>query len=323
MRALFSGLVLLILFACAEEKPKNIEVNSRSYSAPAFNKDSAFAYVEKQVSFGPRVPGTEAQQQCADWLRDKLTSFGLETTQEEFTAKRFDGVDINGINIFGRLNPKAKKRIFISAHWDSRFMADFDTERKDEAIAGADDGASGVGVCMEVARILAQEENFNIGLDVVFFDAEDQGQDGGDNPDSWGIGAQKWSNKHKSSYRPEYGILLDMVGAKDARFFRERFSMQSAPQVVFKIWKVAGQMGYDHVFINQDGRGVVDDHYFINRNAGWPVADIIHTKSGGETGFGSHWHTHNDDMEVIDPNMLSIVGKVVTQVLVSEDLNKI
>lgn len=309
---------LLFLFSCKEDKPSNIQVTQRKYDVPAFDADSAFSFVADQLSFGPRVPGSEGHEKCANYLAGKLKSYGLNGKLESFSATRFDGQPINGKNVVGSLNPQAKKRVFICAHWDSRFMADYDQEKKDAPILGADDGASGVAVALEVARVLSQSPDFKMGLDVVFFDAEDQGDDEGET-DSWGIGAQRWSNKHKANYNPKFGILLDMVGAEDATFFRERFSMQTAPNLVYKIWKTAEQLGYGHVFINQDGRGVVDDHYFIHQNTGWATVDIIHTKNGGNTGFGAHWHTHGDDLSVIDRKMLRTVGRVVLNVLCKED----
>ena len=315
--------ILFVALGCKEDKKAaNIQVNTRSYSAPQFQADSAFNYIDKQVGFGPRVPGSEGHGKCADWLANKLEDFGLKVDRQQFKANRFDGVPLNGVNIMASLNPQAKKRVFISAHWDTRYQADYDKNRPTEAILGADDGASGVGVCLEIARILAATPDFKMGLDVVLFDAEDQGEDGGNNTDSWGIGAQKWSNKMKSNYRPEYGILLDMVGAKGAKFYQERYSVQSAPQIVYKVWKLAEDLGYGNIFLAREGRGVVDDHYFINRNTGWPVIDIIHTDNEGENGFGDHWHTHDDDMDVIDKSTLKVVGKVVTTVLVKEDLGK-
>jgi len=184
-------LVSLFIFGCKSDKPSpNIVVKSRDYSVPSFNQDSAYTFVKKQVDFGPRVPGTEAHSNCANWLKVKLANFGLEAKIQTFTAKRYDGLEMKGKNVLGRLNPSAKNRIFISAHWDSRFHADHDDERKNEPILGADDGASGVGVCLEIARILAAEPEFKMGLDVVLFDLEDQGEDGGEDTDSWGIGSQ-------------------------------------------------------------------------------------------------------------------------------------
>ncbi len=312
------GLLGVILFSCEDDKPKNIEVKTKSYTVPVFNQDSAYAYIAKQVSFGPRVPGTAAHGQCADWLQNKLKKIGLESRIETFSAKRFDGVDLEGKNVVGVLNPKAKERVFVCAHWDSRFQSDYDTVDKTSPVMGADDGASGVGVAIEIARTLANEPGFNMGLDIIFFDAEDQGQNDGD-VNSWGIGAQKWSNRNKGSYRPKYGILLDMVGAEGARFYQEKYSVQTAPNVVYKIWRTAENLGYGNLFIKQEGRGVVDDHYFINRNTGWPVVDIIHTNNEPGTGFGKHWHTQHDDMDVIDKNILKAVGRVVVKTLCQED----
>ena len=273
------------------------------------------------MSFGPRVPGTEAHSQCAVWLKNKLTDIGLDARIEPFSAKRYDGLTLEGKNIIGVLNPSAKDRVFVCAHWDSRFQSDYDTEDKSSPVMGADDGASGVGVAMEIARTLANEPEFDLGLDIIFFDAEDQGQNDGD-VNSWGIGAQKWSNRNKSSYRPKFGILLDMVGAENARFYQEKYSMQTAPNVVYKVWRTAENLGYGNVFVKQEGRGVVDDHYFINRNAGWPVADIIHTNNEPGTGFGKHWHTQHDDMDVISKNTLKVVGRVVVATLCQVDQGK-
>lgn len=312
------ALVLLILLACEDEKRPNINVGQSYYNVPSFNADSSYRYIEKQLSFGPRVPGEPGHAACAEWLKNKLTDFGLEAHIEEFSAKRYDGLAMDGKNIVASLNPGARKRVFVSAHWDTRFKADHDESDKEKAIPGADDGASGVAVALEVARALSNTGDFNMGLDIILFDAEDQGNDNGD-VKSWGIGAQRWSNRNKSTYDPAYGILLDMVGARGARFYQEGYSLQSAPQVVYKIWKVAEDLGYGHMFVGQKGRAVVDDHYFINQNTGWPVADIIHTKQSGKTGFGEHWHTHGDDIDVIDRNTLKAVGRVVLHVLCYED----
>ncbi|MDX1683924.1 MAG: M28 family peptidase [Saprospiraceae bacterium] len=315
----YSTLFLAFVLGCqTDSKKKNIVVSQKRYDIPAFNEDSAFAYIEKQVSFGPRVPGTEGHDRCADWLESKLSEFGLNAQIENFKTRRFDGKVINGKNIVASLNPQASKRVFLCAHWDTRYKADYDKLKSTDPILGADDGGSGVGVALEIARVLSQTSEFDMGLDIVLFDAEDQGEEDG-NVDSWGLGAQHWSNAHKSQYNPKYGILLDMVGARGAQFFREGYSLQSAPNVVYKIWKVAEDMGYSDLFIPRDGRGVVDDHYFINRNTGWPVVDIIHTNQNKGTGFGSHWHTHDDNLEVIDKNVLKRVGRVVLRVLCYED----
>ena len=158
-------------------------------------------------------------------------------------------------------------------------------------------------------------------VDMVPVYLRDQGKNDGE-INSWGIGAQKWSNKNKGSYRPKYGILLDMVGARDARFYQEGFSLQSAPNLVYKVWKTAENLGYGDVFVKQQGRGVVDDHYFINKNAGWPVVDIIHTNQGQGTGFGAHWHTHDDDLDIIEKSVLKKVGRVVLTTLCQTDQGK-
>ena len=190
---------------------------------------------------------------------------------------------------------------------------------RDQPVPGADDGGSGVGVLLEVARQLG-ENPISLGVDIVFFDAEDQGQEGG-NVESWGVGAQHWSNAiaRGGSHRPKYGILLDMVGATNPRFGREQFSVRYAPDVLDNVWRTAQNLGYGRYFVNQPVDGVIDDHYFVNRIANVPMINIINRPPGTETGFVPHWHTLADDMDVIDKRTLQAVGHTVLEVIFRED----
>lgn len=297
---------------------------------PAFNRDSAYAFVAKQVSFGPRVPGTEPHVQCKDWLVGKLKALGLKVKVQSFTAEIHTGDKWPAFNIIGMKNPDAKQRLLFAAHWDSRYTADYDEDesRRDEAILGADDGASGVGVLIELARQLETLPD-DFGVDIIFFDAEDQGYDAevaeDSNPESWCLGAQYWArNLHTSGYSPMYGILLDMVGSKGARFPKEGYSMRFAPQVVDKVWSLAHRMGYGHYFdMTRTPGGVTDDHVFVNTIAKIPMIDIINKPPNSATGFGHYWHTHKDNMEVIDKRTLGAVGQVVTAVVFKEAAGKL
>lgn len=298
-----------------EEAPKE------KVAVPKFDRDSAYAFVEKQVSFGPRVPNTEAHRQCRQWLAARFRQYGAEVIEQDFQARAYTGATLNATNIIARYNPQAAKRIMLAAHWDSRPFADspLNTDRKDEPILGADDGGSGVAVLLEVARQL-QANPIEMGVDLILFDAEDYGESGGDNAESYCLGSQYWSrNPHVSGrQRPKYGILLDMVGAEGARFPKEYYSMQFAPQLANKVWKLAQNMGYGNYFVNDSGGGVTDDHYFVNTIARIPMIDIINRPVGAQTGFGEYWHTHNDDMDIIDPRTLRAVGQVMLAVVYRE-----
>ncbi len=293
-----------------------------SVQTPRFDRDSAYAFVAQQVAFGPRVPNTIAHKACKDWLVARFIAYGAEVTEQPFQPRAYTGTILQATNIIARYNPSATRRILLGAHWDSRPFADspLNTERTNEPVLGADDGASGVGVLLEIARQLQAQPLTNIGIDIVLFDAEDYGEPNGGNEKSWALGAQHWArNPHAPASKFKYGILLDMVGARGARFTREEVSMQFAPDVMNKVWKIAQSIGYANYFVEEFTGGVTDDHYFVNTIAGIKMIDIINKPAQSTTGFGAHWHTHNDNMDIIDPRTLRAVGQVVLEVIYSEE----
>jgi len=320
--------LLLSLFGCNSDpkddgKPESGDADLQPVAVPKFERDSAFDFVAKQVAFGPRVPNSDAQKRCKDWFVAKFTAYGLKVTEQPFTATAYTGKKVNGINIIAQYNPSATKRIFIASHWDSRPMADspLETERKNEPILGADDGASGVGVILEIARALQADPPANLGVDFVLYDAEDYGDDSdvNPNPNSWCLGSQHWSrNLVPSGYSPKYGILLDMVGAKNVKFTKEGVSMNFAPTVMNKVWKTGQYLGYTNYFSEEKSGPVTDDHYFVNTIAHIPMIDIIGKSGETQTGFGAHWHTHNDDMDIIDVKALRAVGQTLLEVIYQE-----
>lgn len=283
-------------------------------NTPAFNPDSAFAFVKKQVEFGPRVPNSAAHKKCAAWLASEFRRLGCTVIEQKFTAKHYKGGTFECVNLIAQYRPEATRRVCIAAHWDSRFMADHDTRDTLKPIDGADDGASGVGVLLELARTLKGTPT-DVGVDLICFDAEDQGDDGGES-ESWCLGAQHWAaNPHRASYQPFFAILLDMVGAKGARFLKDPTSMQVAPTTVDRIWALASTLGYGEYFSNATGPGITDDHVFVIRGARIPMIDIISTPNDGEHPFGSYHHTHNDNLSIIDKNTLKAVGQVCTAIV--------
>jgi hypothetical protein len=323
----FFGLLAFMLLSCGnrgvvEQGPSAAEVAG---GAPVFDADSAYLFVERQVGFGPRVPGSEGHRLCGDYLVSELKRFGGEVFVQEVTLTAYDGTRLPCRNIIGSFGGDRKKRVLLFAHWDSRPFADQETDAalQRTPIAGADDGGSGVGVLLEVSRLLGQRLP-EVGVDVIFFDAEDYGVPEFEKETryvagSWCLGSQFWAkNPHKAGYRAEYGILLDMVGARDASFYKEMTSMRYAARVVEKVWSAARNLGYGKFFINADGGGVLDDHQFVIEGRGIPSIDIINYDLDNPHGFGDYWHTHRDTMENIDKETLRGVGQTLLEVVFSE-----
>ena len=309
---------LLALAACGpgDTPPQTPDVPVKVVSAPAFNQDSAYSYVEKQVSFGPRVPNTKAHVDCKNYLVSKLQQFTDTVIVQTGQVMTFDNRNLTIFNIIGRLYPKAESRVMLFAHWDSRHVADQDTERRNEPILGANDGASGVGVLLEMARIM-HEKNPGIGVDIIFFDAEDQGEPTGQYQDSYCLGTQYWAkNPPIPFYKPQYGILLDMVGGKNAKFYKEA---GSAGFVVEKVWTKASQLGYADYFVNSQRAAIIDDHYYVIQMTGIPCIDIIQYEESSNSRFPSYWHTHKDDMSAVDKNTLKAVGQTLLDVVYNEN----
>lgn len=317
-----------MLVHCDDSTKKNKTsqtVIEADISIPEFNEDSAYKFVEEQVGFGPRVPNTHQHEDCSNFLEITLDRFVDEVIVQDFSARAFDGTILNGKNIIGSFNPERKSRIMLCSHWDSRPFADHDIDpnKHNLPIDGANDGASGVGVLLEIARLL-KINNPPIGVDIVFFDLEDYGPDNdnqsADEQDFWGLGSQYWSrNTHKYNYKARYVILLDMVGVPDPEFRKEGFSMYYASDKVKKVWNIAKELGYEKYFLDEQGGYITDDHYYINKLKGIPAINIIHldpTSSNGS--FFDHWHTTKDDMKSIDKKSLGIVGTTVLNVVFKE-----
>ncbi len=287
--------------------------------APSFNEDSAYAFVKAQVDFGPRVPGTNAHAKCAEYLFSKLKSYGWEVQMQNGSITTYDGKKFNLKNIIAAYKPENNNRILLMSHWDSRPFADQDTVDKDKPFDSADDGPSGVGVILEIARQLSIAKP-DVGIDILFDDLEDYGKENsrGDDGDTWALGTQYWTkNPPKPGYTAQYGILLDMVGAKDAIFPREGLSTQYASYVVKKIWNKAAHLGYSRYFVFEDIHGITDDHEYIINGANIPCIDIVNWDMQ-KGSFGSYHHTHNDNMKIIDKNTLKAVGQTVLEVVWEE-----
>ena len=293
---------------------------------PIFDADSAYNFVAQQVAFGPRVPGTATHRKCGSYLVEKLRSYGAEVLTQEVALKAYNGDTFKACNIIAQFQPQKEERIMLCAHWDTRPWADSDPNKSNhyKPILGANDGGSGVGVLLEVARQLSQNSPA-LGVDIVLFDAEDYGLHENDvekyssNKHSWALGSQYWSYfPHAAGYSPRFGILLDIVGAPNSRFHKELYSMHFAPNIVHKVWQWASKIGYAAYFPNEEGGGITDDHLYVNSTAGIPCIDIINYDPESPNGFGAHHHTIKDNMDWIDAATLKAVGQTVLTVIYNE-----
>ena len=294
---------------------------------PSFDADSAFAFCERQCAFGPRVMNTEAHDKCGRWIVEKFKQYGCTVIEQQATLTGYDGTPLKSTNIIASYRPELSTRILVCAHWDCRPWADNDPDSTNwrKPVMGANDGASGVAVMLELARLLhADTTKLAVGIDFVCFDAEDYGvpqwSDVQDDGNSWALGAQHWAaNLHKEGYEARYGILLDMVGGQGARFYKESFSMQYASGIVDKVWAAAKAVGFGSYFVDAEGGMINDDHLPVNNVAKIPTIDIITCHPDCEqSSFGPTWHTVIDDMEHIDRNTLKAVGQTMVQVLYGE-----
>lgn len=318
---------LLALGSCKNQKTasESDQTDTIAVTRVRFNADSAFASIEAQCAFGPRVPNSTAHQKCGDYIVNRFKSLGLQVTEQKVDLKAWDGNILHSRNIIASYLPEATDRIVIATHWESRPWADADPDssKHHEPVMAANDGASGVAVMIEVARQLAQLKP-SIGIDFVCFDSEDYGapywaqdrapQDGSD----WCLGSQYWAHHpHKDSYKARYGILLDMVGGQDARFCYEGVSMRYARDVMVRTWDAAQRVGAGNLFLQQEGGWAQDDHVPMNEIAGIPTIDIIPFVEGEHT-FGVTWHTVNDTPAHISKETLKGVGQTLLQ-LISEE----
>ena len=292
---------------------------------PEFNADSAYAYCAAQCDFGPRTMNSEAHDRCADWIEQKFRQFGCEVQLQKADLKGYDGTTLKTRNIIARANPSATTRLLVCAHYDCRPWADNDPDSANwrKPVMGANDGASGIAVMLELARLMQNDTTLAVGVDFACFDAEDCGTpqwaDVSDNGDSWALGAQYFADNLPKSYDVRYGVLLDMVGGQGARFYQEGVSKQYAPAIVKKIWRAARKAGYGSTFPTSDGGMITDDHVPLNQKAGIPTIDIInYYPDCAQSSFGPTWHTVIDDMNHIDPATLKAVGQTMVQVIYSE-----
>jgi Peptidase family M28 len=282
-------------------------------NVPQFDEHSSFSYLEKQMEFGPRVPGSRGHLQCRDWLVSELEKYSSRVVKQDFKHHdlRLDTTRVM-TNIIASFNLQSRHRLLLCAHWDSRPFADQDEgENAKLPVPGANDGASGVAVLLEIARLM-HDDKPQVGVDIVLFDGEDYGPEG--NLDEYFLGSRYFA-KNLGTYKPKYGILLDMVGDAQLNLPIEYHSKRYAGLIVNKVWDAAAKLGYSE-FEKRVGPAISDDHIQLNQ-AGIPCVDIIDFQYPDK--FHKYWHTLEDTADKCSPQSLKVVGQTLLQVVYSEE----
>lgn len=301
-----AALALPLLLACAGQEAGGAGGDSVTVEIPEFSGDSAFALLRKQVEFGPRYAGSPGHSAQLEWMREYLGARADTVVLQSFGHQTVEGVNLALTNVFARFRPEDGTRILLLAHWDTRPKADMDRDpdMKNQPIDGANDGASGTAVLLQLADVLSSHSP-PIGVDLLFVDGED-----------WSamdllIGSEYFAANLPAGYRPLYGILLDMIGDTDPVYRMEAYSREYAPEVVERVWRQAEDLGLGAIFRRSNGIYIEDDHVPLNR-AGIRTIDIIDFDYGPGN---AHWHTTSDRIENTSPKGLDAVGRTLTALI--------
>jgi peptidase M28-like protein len=310
-------ILMIMVVSCAKDIPKDIEAKAlynfqQATSYPEFSGERALELVAKQLEFGPRAPNSEAHANCRAYFESFFTSNGAKLTMQDFSLPAYEGERLQLTNVIARFSPESKIRIILAAHWDSRPRADMESNEDDKskAIPGANDGASGVAVLMHMAEIFARTPP-PIGVDIILFDGEDYGREGDEA--MYCLGAKYFSSSVPPEYDAQFGILLDLVGDKDAQFYREEYSQQLAGDIVDLMWNNAKSLGLNE-FVDWSGGAILDDHVSLNLSAGIKTINIIDIDLIGHKSTNErrkYWHTLDDTIDNLSAETLGNVGKLL------------
>jgi glutaminyl-peptide cyclotransferase len=270
---------------------------------PAFDGERAYRLLQKQCDFGPRPVGSDAHKKTRDFLLSEMAKYADNTIAQDFTYR---GMTLT--NVIGVFNRQAKRRVLLCAHWDTRPTADeeLDVEKRRQPILGANDGASGVAILLELARLF-REKKPSVGVIIVLFDGEDYGDFTQD--EGVFLGSRHFAKNH-NGYALEFGILLDMVGDRDLNIYREANSDTYARHINDKVFRIAQELGHGKHIIDQAGRNILDDHIPLNE-AGIPTVNLIDFDYGP-------WHTLEDTPDKCSAASLAIVGNTVAELIYRE-----
>jgi len=333
VRNLSSNIIACVIFisllsSCQQnnevQKENNTLTNNENtplVSVPSFNEDSTYNHIKKQVSFGPRIPGTKSQLDCIKYLESYFLQYTKNVKIQSDEVGVYTGKKVPCYNLIVEFQPELSNKVIYSAHWDTRPFADNDDEKSKQSntFEGANDGASGVAILMELARTISTSPLKNKGVTFILWDVEDYGMPNETN--SYCLGSQSWAKQiDPSKYQADYLINLDMVGGKGATFPKEGVSVLSASNTVNKLWNTASRLGYSKYFVNKNSNQITDDHAYVYERAKIPAIDIIDMRESG--GFTPTWHTTNDNIQNIDKQTLKAVGQTLLQFIYEEDLVK-
>ncbi|MBA2671231.1 MAG: M28 family peptidase [Gemmatimonadetes bacterium] len=284
------------------------EIESSPVRRPAFDGAVAFTLLERQVAFGPRVPGTAGHAAQLRWMREWLLERADSVSDQSFTHRTLAGDTLRLTNLFASFRPEERRRVLLLAHWDTRPTSDAasDPGERSVPVPGTNDGASGTAVLLHLAELLRRDPP-PIGVDILLVDGEDYGPTLRDML----LGATWFAANLPTGYDPTYAVLLDMVGDRDPRFPVEGYSAEMAPAVASRIWGIAASLGYGDIFPAEVGPHIVDDHLPLNR-AGLPTVSIIDFEYGPGN---SYWHTPRDVPANTSPRTLGIVGEVLAELI--------
>lgn len=318
---LFISITSFLFFSCEKkvepEKPKVLYQLKEGNPIPDFSSESAYNYVEAQVKFGPRSPNSTAHKEAKKYFEVELRKYCDELIMQHFTYTGYDNEKLELTNFIAKFNPSAKNRIVLCAHWDSRPRAerDKDESKRNLPIIGANDGGSGCGVLLEIASVL-KNKKLNYGVDIVLFDGEDYGKESDLN--NFCLGSKYFTATLPADYKPLFGILLDLVGDKEAVFYKEQYSVKYAGDIVSLVWGVAKKIGANQ-FSDLHGNAVYDDHVPMNQAAIRTIDIIDMDLVGGDDANErrNYWHSHRDDMSNISKETLQQVGDVLINLLYS------
>jgi Zn-dependent M28 family amino/carboxypeptidase len=279
-----------------------LENGCSSSKLPEFNSDTSFEFLTDQCDIGARNPGTRGHKIVQRYLVSKLKEFGANLSVQPFDAVLTTGDTLRLVNIIGNFNKGSKKRILLGAHYDTRPFADHDPDpsNRNTPIIGANDGASGVAVLLEIARQLGKS-NPPIGIDIIFFDGEDSGREGV--PEDYILGSTYFAS-HMKGYRPYSVIIIDMIGEKDVEIKKEGYSRVVSADLLEEIYSIARRLNLSE-FSDEEGVSLIDDHLpFVKR--GIPSVDLIDFDY-------PYWHTLEDTPDKCSKESLSAVGRVLLE----------
>ena len=276
-----------------------------SFAQPIFDADSAFKYLQKQCDFGPRPPGSIAHKRTLDYLLSEMKKFAREVVAQNFTYQSAEG-PLELTNVIAFFGQEVDEKVLLAAHWDTRPFADRDPDpnKRHLPILGANDGASGVAILLELSRLFHLNPP-NIQIIVVLFDGEDYGK----TIDEMLLGSKYFALNMDDRWTPEYGILIDMVGDKDLDIYIEPNSARAAPDIVKKVWKLADELGLDGIY-NELGPAIWDDHISLIE-VGIKCIDIIDFNY-------PYWHSVEDTPDKCSPESLETIGKLLLKLIYSQ-----